>query len=165
VLVFATGFIAGVYPAFVLSSSRVINAVKGKIDTARGGLVLRKTMLTFQFTLAIIVFICALTVSRQVSYVFSKDIGYDKEQVLVITAFPKQWDSAGINRMIGIKDALSQIPAVKSASLSFEIPERKPPNSSEMQLINGDGRTVLIPSCGVDENYAATFGLKVVSGS
>ncbi len=93
-LVFVTGFIAGVYPAFVMSSSRVINAVKGKIDSAKGGLLLRKTMLTVQFTLAIIVFICALTVSRQVSYVFSKDIGYNKDQLLVISAFPKQWDSS-----------------------------------------------------------------------
>jgi hypothetical protein len=83
-LIFVTGVIAGVYPAFVMSSSRVINAVKGKIDSAKGGLFLRKTMLTVQFTLAIIVFICALTVSRQVSYVFLKDIGHQA------SAFPKQ---------------------------------------------------------------------------
>jgi putative ABC transport system permease protein len=164
-LVLITGFIAGIYPAFVLSSSRLINAVKGKIDTAKGGLALRKIMLTVQFTLAIVVFICALTVSKQVSYVFNKDIGYNKEQVLVITAFPKQWDSAGINRMTGIKNALMQLPSVKNASLSFEIPDRRPPNSIDMQPVNGDGRTVLITSCGADENYAATFGLKVVSGS
>jgi ABC-type antimicrobial peptide transport system permease subunit len=164
-LVFITGFIAGVYPAFVMSSSRVINAVKGKIDSAKGGLLLRKTMLTVQFALAIIVFICALTVSRQVSYVFSKDIGYNKEQLLVISAFPKQWDSVGVNRMINIKNALLQLPSVNDASLSFEIPDRKPPNSIDMQPVNGDGRTVLITSCGADENYAATFGLKVLSGS
>jgi len=164
-LVFVTGFIAGVYPAFVMSSSRVINAVKGKIDSAKGGLFLRKTMLTVQFTLAIMVFICALTVSRQVSYVFSKDIGYNKEQVLVISAFPKQWDSVGVNRMINIKNALLQLPSVKDASVSFEIPDRKPPSSIDMQPVNGDGRTVLITSCGADENYAATFGLKVLSGS
>jgi putative ABC transport system permease protein len=164
-LVFITGFIAGVYPAFVMSSSTVINAVKGKIDSAKGGLFLRKTMLTVQFTLAIIVFICALTVSRQLSYVFSKDIGYDKEQVLVISAFPKQWDSVGVNKMINIKNALMQLPSVNEASLSFEIPDRKPPNSVDMQPVNGDGRTVLITSCGADENYAATFGLKVLSGS
>jgi hypothetical protein len=164
VLVFVTGFIAGIYPAFVLSSSRVINAVKGKIDTAKGGLTLRKSMLVVQFTLAIIVFISALTVSRQVSYIFSKDIGYNKDQVLVITAFPKQWDTAGTNRMMGIKNALLQLPAVENASLSFEIPDRKPPNSIDMQPMNGDGRTVLIASCGTDENYAATFGLKVLSG-
>ena len=164
-LVFITGFIAGVYPAFVISSSRVINAVKGKIDSAKGGLFLRKTMLIVQFTLAIVVFICALTVSRQVSYVFSKDIGYNKEQLLVISAFPKQWDSVGVNRMINIKNALLQLPSVKDASLSFEIPDRKPPNSIDMQPVNSDGRTVLITSCGADENYAATFGLKVLSGS
>jgi ABC-type antimicrobial peptide transport system permease subunit len=164
-LVFVTGFIAGVYPAFVMSSSRVINAVKGKIDSAKGGLFLRKSMLTVQFTLAIIVFICALTVSRQVSYVFSKDIGYNKEQLLVISAFPKQWDSVGVSRMINIKNALLQLPSVKDASLSFEIPDRKPPGSVDMQPVNGDGRTVLITSCGADENYATTFGLKVLSGS
>jgi putative ABC transport system permease protein len=164
-LIFITGFIAGVYPAFVMSSSRVINAVKGKIDSAKGGLFLRKTMLTVQFTLAIIVFICALTVSRQVSYVFSKDIGYNKEQVLVISAFPKQWDSVGVNRMINIKNTLLQLPSVKDASLSFEIPDRKPPNSIDMQLVNGNGQTVLITSCGVDEHYASTFGLTLLSGS
>lgn len=165
ILVLITGFIAGIYPAFVLSSSRVINAVKGKIDAAKGGLTLRKTMLVVQFTLAIIVFISALTVSKQVSYIFSKDIGYNKEQVLVITAFPKQWDSIGINRMIGIKNALMQLPVVKNASLSFEIPDRKPPNSIDMQPLNGDGKTVFVASCGTDENYAATFGLKVLSGT
>jgi putative ABC transport system permease protein len=164
-LVLITGFIAGIYPAFVLSSSRVTNAVKGKIDTAKGGLTLRKSMLVVQFTLATIVFISALTVSRQVSYIFSKDIGYNKDQVLVVTVFPKQWDSAGVNRMMSIKNELLQIPAVQNASLSFEIPDRKPPNSTDMQPVNSDGRMVLITSCSTDESYASTFGLKVLSGS
>lgn len=164
-LVFLTGFISGIYPAFVLSSSKVINAVKGKIDTAKGGLVLRKTMLVVQFTLAIIVFISALTVSRQVSYVFNRDIGYNKEQVLIITAFPKQWDSAGVARMISIKNGLLQIPSIKSASLSFEIPERKPPNSMDMQVVNKSGSTVLITTTSADESYADAFGLKILSGS
>lgn len=164
-VVFVTGFVAGIYPAFVLSSSRIVNAVKGKVDSARGGLLVRKGMLMVQFTLAVIVFICALTVSRQVSYIFSKDIGYDKEQVLVLTAFPKQWDSIGTNKMISNRNVLAQLPDVKNVSLSFEIPDRKPPNSIAMQPVNGDGRTVLVTSCGVDENYAATFGLQVLSGT
>ncbi|MGC4038988.1 MAG: ABC transporter permease [Chitinophagaceae bacterium] len=164
-LILFTGFIAGIYPAFILSSSKLINAVKGKIDTAKGGLGLRKIMLTVQFTLAIMVFICTLTVSKQVRYVFKKDIGYEKEQLMVITAFPKQWDSVGISRMIDVRKGLQQLPAVKNATVSFEIPDRKPPSSIDMQLMNGDGKTVLITSCGADENYASTFGLKVLSGS
>jgi putative ABC transport system permease protein len=66
---------------------------------------------------------------------------------------------------MNIKNALKQIPSVKDASLSFEIPDRNPPGSIDMQPVNGDGRTVLVTSCGADENYAATFGLKVLSGS
>ena len=164
VLIFLTGFFAGIYPAFVLSSLKVVSAVKGKIDTAKGGLLLRKAMLVFQFALATVVLISAFTVSKQVSYIFSKDIGYNKDQVLVITAFPKQWDSTGTNRMMSIRNGMMEIPDVKSASLSFEIPDRKPPISVGMQTLNGDGKTVLITSFDADENYASTFGLKLVSG-
>ena len=164
-LVIVTGFVSGIYPAFVLSSSDIITSVKGKFDAAKGGLMLRKVILVVQFSLAIIVFISAVTVTRQVSYVFSKDKGYDKEQLLVITAFPKQWDSVGMQRMINIKNGLLQVPAVKTASLSFEIPDRKPPSSIDMQLVNGDAKTVVISSHGADENYAETFGLKMLAGT
>lgn len=164
-LIVTTGLIAGMYPAFVLSAARMIHAVKGKSGSARGGLRLRKAMLCFQFTLAIVIFICAMTVSRQVAYVFAKDKGYNEEQVLVVTAFPKQWDTAGVEKMISIKQVLQQLPAVLQASLSFEIPDRKPPNSIDMQLVNGSGQTILIPAMGADEGYAATFGLHIISGS
>ncbi len=164
-LILITGFIAGIYPAFVLSSLKVVNAVKGKVDTRKGGLLLRKSMLIIQFALAIIVLVCALTVSKQVSYIFSKDIGYNKDQVLVISAFPKQWDFVGVNRMMNMRNAMMEIPAVKSASVSFEIPDRKPPNSIDMQPVNGDGKTVLVTSFTADENYAAAFGLKLLSGN
>lgn len=164
-LVFVTGFISGIYPAFVLSSSNIVTSIKGKIDAAKGGLMLRKVILVVQFSLAIIVFISAVTVTRQVSYVFSKDKGYNKEQLLVITAFPKQWDSVGTQRMINIKNALLQVPVVKTASLSFEIPDRKPPSSIDMQLLNGDGKTVVISSHGADENYDEAFGLTMLAGT
>ena len=58
-----------------------------------------------------------------------------------------------------------QVPAVKTASLSFEIPDRKPPSSIDMQLVNGDNTTVIISSHGADENYAETFGLTMMAGS
>ncbi len=68
------GVIAGLYPALVLSSSRIIFSVKGKMSTSGSGSLLRKSLLVVQFTLTIIVFIGALSVSRQVSYIFNKDL-------------------------------------------------------------------------------------------
>src|SRR5262249_38108594 len=105
-LVLAVGFIAGIYPAFVLSSSKIVHSVKGQLETALGGLNLRKALLVVQFTLAIVVFICALTVAKQVDYAFHKDLGFNRDHLLVITPFPKQWDSAGVARIERVKENL-----------------------------------------------------------
>jgi putative ABC transport system permease protein len=75
--VVVVGFLAGIYPAFILSRYAVVNSVKGRVATAKGGWGLRKTLLVVQLSLAICVFISTLNVSKQVAYVFSKDLGYD----------------------------------------------------------------------------------------
>jgi putative ABC transport system permease protein len=160
------GLIAGIYPAFVLSSSNIIHAVKGKIDTAKGGMLLRRTLLVVQFTLATFIFISALNISKQVTYFFDKDLGYDKEKLLVITAFPKQWDSAGVKKMEMIRDGLLQVPAVKSASICFEVPDRKPPGSIDLVPgTTGNENITVVPVISVDENYAGTLGMKMKEGS
>ncbi|MFT3705374.1 MAG: ABC transporter permease [Agriterribacter sp.] len=160
------GLIAGIYPAFVMSASNTVHAIKGKIDTAKGGLVLRRSLLIVQFTLAIVVFISALNVSKQVTYFFNKDLGYNKEQLMVVTAFPKKWDSAGIAQMEMIKQGLLAVPTIKSASLSFEVPDRKPPNSIGMLPVgSANNQPALIATMGADEDYAQTFGLKVTAGN
>ncbi len=165
-LFFGIGFLSGIYPAFILSASNVLLAVKGKIDSAKGGLTLRKSLLVVQFTLAIIVFISALFVSKQISYVFNKDLGYNKDQLMIITAFPKQWDSAGVKKMEYIKSGLEQFSFVKNASISFEVPNRKPPNAIDL-LPEGSNvsQPIFIAGTIADKDYASTFGLHMEAGS
>ncbi|MGN6298394.1 MAG: ABC transporter permease [Ginsengibacter sp.] len=165
-LVLMVGLISGIYPAFVLSASNVLHAVKGKMDSAKNGLMLRKILLVVQFTIAIVVFISALNVSKQVSYVFNKDLGYNKDQLMVINALPKQWDSAGVKRMENIKSALQQLSVVKDASLSFEVPDRKPPNAIDLLPVgSSNNQPVFISGTIADKDYAATFGLHLKSGT
>lgn len=163
-LLLVVGILAGLYPAFVLSAISINKAVKGKMDNSRGSMVLRKTLLIVQFSLAILVFISGLTISQQVSYIFSKDLGYNKDQVLVATAFPKQWDTTGVQKMLSLKKGLLQLPVVKSASLTFEVPDRLPPGAIDLQA-EGMAQPLLVPSINVDDDYAATFGIKLGSGS
>ncbi len=166
-LLLLIGFIAGIYPAFILSSVGLTQAVKGKVDSSKGGIAFKRILLVVQFSLATIVFICALNISRQVSYIFSKDLGYKKEQLLVLTAFPKQWDSAGVARMETIKQNLLQLPSVKSGSLAFDLPEGTPKG----QIIvyppgkAGTNDHVNLPIAVADEDYAKTFGLQIIAGS
>ena len=164
-LIILIGVVSGIYPAFVLSASDTVNSVKGKIDSVQGSLLLRKGLLTVQFTLAIIIFISALNISRQMSFVFNKDLGYNKEQLLVVNAYPKQWDSVGVERMKMIKQQLLQMPAVKDASLSFEIPDRKPPVSISLFPQTEKNSPVIISAFSADKDYAKTFGLKMTAGS
>jgi len=160
------GIISGLYPAFILSSSKIALSVKGKMSSVGSGSMLRKSLLVVQFTLTIIVFIGALSVSRQISYVFNKDLGYNKEQLLVITAFPKQWDTTGVMRMESIKQELLKLPVVKNASLTYEVPDRKPPNAIPFLPVNNKNTQPLsIPTINVDEDYASTFEIKMKSGT
>ena len=163
-LIFIVGCISGFYPAFVLSSTNIIHSVKGKINSAKGGLTLRRTLLIVQFSLAIIIFISALNVSRQVTYFFNKDIGYNKDQLLVLTTFPKQWDSAGVLRMQAIRNEMATVPGVRSASLSFEVPDRMPPGGIDL-LPEGSDRITVVHDVVADENFARTFGLNISEGS
>lgn len=164
--ILVVGMVAGFYPALVLSSSKIALSVKGKMSTVGSGALVRKSLLVTQFTLTIIVFIGALSVSRQVSYIFNKDLGYNKEQLLVVTAFPKQWDSTGVMRMDGIKRRLQELPVVNSATLAFEVPDRKPPNVLPLMPVGGNATQPLnLPTINVDEDYATTYGIKIKTGT
>jgi putative ABC transport system permease protein len=163
-LVIAVGFISGVYPAFVLSSINVISAIKGKLDTQKGGLTLRKTLLVVQFTLAIVVFIGAINVSKQVSYFFNKDLGYNKEQVMVVSSLPRQWDSTGVVRMENIKAQLLSVPGVKDISLSYDIPDGGSGGGTALYP-QGSNTKINMAVIGVDGDFAKVFGLKTLQGS
>ena len=156
------GLLAGLYPAFILSASGIIHSVKGKMKGAQGNATFRKILLVAQFTVAIFVFISALTISRQVDYLFHKDLGYSKDRLLIVGAYPKLWDSAGVVHMENVRSGLLQVPEVKNASLAFEVPERRPPAA----LTYNAGKTsALLPVISADEHYAQTFGLRLLAGT
>jgi putative ABC transport system permease protein len=162
-LTIGVGLLSGIYPAFVLSAANTINAVKGKINSARGGHILRKTLLVVQFTLAILVFICALNVSRQVAYFFSKDVGYNKQQVVIISSLPRQWDSLGVIKMEGAKKRVLEIPGVKEAALSYEIPDGNSGGYTSVSAGNS-AQASNIMMITADEDYAKVYGLTVTDG-
>lgn len=164
-LIFFVAFVAGIYPAFVLSKSKTILAVKGKGLNAKAGSAQRKVLVGLQFTLAIVVFIAAVTIARQMKYTLNKDLGYNRDQLLVITAFPKQWDAEGVKKMENIRNGLKGLSSVKNASLSFEVPDRKPPNAIELTNVGKEQKKVFLPATIADNDYANTLGMKMVAGS
>lgn len=161
-LVMGVGILSGIYPAFILSSFHVVTAVKGKINTRRGGEMLRRVFLVVQCTLAIIVFITAVNVSEQVSYFFKKNLGYNKDQVMIISSLPRQYDSLGVINMEHAKARLSDIPGVQSVSLSYDIPDGNPAGNMTIYF---DNRTLNVMMLPVDADFYKVYGLHVKEGA
>src|SRR6478752_6041468 len=85
-IVFFIGFAGGSYPAFYLSKFNPVNILKGSLSSASGNVGLRRVLVVIQFSISMIMLICTWVVYGQLKYLRNKDLGFNKDQVLTISA-------------------------------------------------------------------------------
>lgn len=113
-IVIVTGVIAGSYPALYLSGFKPGLILKGKIKSSVGELFARRGLVVFQFTLSVFLVIAVLTVYKQMQYMRSKDLGFDKENVI---SFAREGKLEAEKSSQAFMAELKQLPSVESASL------------------------------------------------
>jgi putative ABC transport system permease protein len=119
VLAVIIGLLAGVFPALVLSSFRPATLFHGRLGGAARSATLRHALVLVQFTISIALIAGTLVVQRQLSFLLNKDLGFDREQVIVLrTPAPLGERSAPF------KDTLRRHPAIREASGSNTLPGR-----------------------------------------
>jgi putative ABC transport system permease protein len=111
VLVLFVGFVAGSYPAFYLTSFSAVEVLKGKVRAGMKSKGVRSSLVIFQFALSIFLIIFTAVVYQQIRFMQAKDIGIDKNNVLVI----KNTDRLGNNKE-SFRDALAQQSGVVKTS-------------------------------------------------
>lgn len=116
-ITFLIGIISGLYPAFYLPSVPTIKALKGAFKNRKSSHVLRKILITTQFAISIFVVVCTIFMQDQIDYVRNKDLGFDKENVVLL---PIQ-DTLVQRQLTGIKNEFLQNPNILAATTSYNV--------------------------------------------
>ena len=155
-----TTLLAGSYPALYLSALKPVRAIREQTDQRTGSGLLRKILVVFQFTLAVILITGAIVASRQLTHMRNAELGYNKYNLVHIAL------RGNLNQEYEkLKENFLQYPGVLSATASVQPPYRIGSNSSGIGWEGKDPELeVLVSFTGVHFDFMKTMGITLKSG-
>ncbi len=156
-IVMTVGFLSGMYPAFFLSSFRPVNTLKSRFSHSSSGTLLRKGLVIFQFSLSIGIIFATLVAHKQMTYIQSRNLGYDREQIMVI---PLNKDLR--QNYEAVRNELLKHSGIENTATSALVPTKGSYHFS-LRFENSEENIAQVFYF-VDKDFVDTYGLKLLAG-
>lgn len=158
-LVIVVGISAGFYPAFVLASFNPIEVLKGTLNPGSMSKRLRGLLVVFQFTVSIVIIIGSIIVYNQLNFMTKKDLGFQKENLLIIRR-----PDAFFTQIESFRDQVLKIPGVEKIGISRAVPGTIFSNNAFLKDEDPEKNTYLINQAQVSLDFPQALGVQLVEG-
>lgn len=152
-------FCAGVYPSLVLSRTKLTGILKKGFSISTGNNSLRKSLVVAQFAISVFLVIYTVVVLQQMNFMQKKDLGYDKDHIVVLPIGGKMKEN-----FQPIKDGLSSVPGVSSVTASYETPEFVQWGDGIIANDEKGMHEVSVNAMPVDLDFTNTLNMTMLSG-
>ncbi|BBN82529.1 ABC transporter permease [Pseudoalteromonas sp. A25] len=154
------GVISGSYPAFYLSSFKPARVLKGEVTQGKSGVLLRKALVVFQFSVAVILIIATIVASKQLSYARNMELGYDREKTIVLQ---RLYTDEASQQRAALKTQLLAHSNIVNVTASSAFPTGSIVDAYGMtNPVTNTFQTM--PVLAVDEDYFNGYSIRFLSG-
>ncbi len=158
-LLIVVGILAGSYPAFLLTSFKPVEVLKGKTQSGKKGRLFRNVLVVFQFSASTALIICTIVIFNQLQFIKNKDLGFEKDQILIIQNVNK----LGSNQK-SFKEQLKQYSNIVNATYTDCLPQMMLEVKPFQKIGEGGIENHTIITFTADHDFMDTYKFKMERG-
>ncbi|HEX2607000.1 MAG TPA: ABC transporter permease [Flavisolibacter sp.] len=160
IVMLSISFLAGSYPALILARFQPIKVLKGSFKNTASGLWLRRSLIVFQFVISVFLIIATFIIQNQLHFIQTKDLGYDRDHVLVMPM-----DGKMMKNIDALKTEFKTVPGVQNIARAVNDPTNILGGYNMRSASMPEETQIMTTANPVDEEFIKTTGIHILAGA